>query len=205
MVHILYGSDKSPPNLTPWLSFCILQPLQCKQLMIIGNCGYKALKYTLSARTWTSAAIAHWIGTVCQSVKKANTPLHAYDISTHNPDKEFPEPLLKLINDTHFMWPMHLAMGSLCCSGSSPKDCSGVWHYCMSLTSQHACQCSASHTTIYWYWSTNDSTKNIGSMQDKLAHEVPTVDTATAHSRQGRTGHCMVPHAGDNIEVMGLL
>lgn len=97
--------------------------------MIIGDCGYESFAYAPAASAWTPAAVVRRVGAICQSVKRANALLRAYDISAHTPDDEFPERLLELINDARFAWPTHLAAESLRRSRSTLKDSSGVWRY----------------------------------------------------------------------------
>ncbi|KAI0000647.1 Alpha/Beta hydrolase protein [Russula compacta] len=104
-------------------------PAATQQPVIIGDCGYESLQYAPAASAWTPAAVVRRVGAICQSVKKANALLRAYDISAHTPDEEFPERLLELINDARFAWPTHLAAESLRHSRSSQKDSSGVWRY----------------------------------------------------------------------------
>ena len=101
-----------------------------KQPVIIGDCGYESFVYAPAASAWTPAAVVRRVGAICQSVKKANALLRAYDISAHTPDEEFPERLLELINDARFAWPTHLAAESLRRSRSASKvPVSGVWRY----------------------------------------------------------------------------
>lgn len=104
-------------------------PAGSQQPVIIGDCGYESFMYAPAASTWTATAVIRRIGAICQSVKRANALLRAYDISAHTSDEEFPERLLELINDARFAWPTHLAAESLCRSRSTPKDSSGVWRY----------------------------------------------------------------------------
>lgn len=99
------------------------------QPVIIGDCGYESFVYAPATSAWTPAAVVRRVGAICQSVKKANALLRAYDISAHTPDEEFPERLLELINDARFAWPIHLEAESLLRSRSSLKDSSGVWRY----------------------------------------------------------------------------
>ncbi len=113
-----------------------LAPIPCpavsagtQQPVIIGDCGYESFVYAPEASTWTPSAVIRRIGAICQSVKRANALLRAYDISAHTPDDEFPERLLELINDARFAWPTHLVAESLRRSRSAPKDSSGVWRY----------------------------------------------------------------------------
>ena len=102
-------------------------PARSQQPVIIGDCGYESFAYASAASAWTPSAVIRRIGAICQSVKRANALLRAYDISAHTPDDEFPERLLELINDARFAWPTHLAAESL--RRSRPKDSSGVWRY----------------------------------------------------------------------------
>ncbi len=104
-------------------------PTVTQQPVIIGDCGYESFVYGPTASTWTPTAVIRRVGAICQSVKRANALLRAYDISAHTPDDEFPERLLELINDARFAWPTHLAAESLRHSRSAPKDSSGVWRY----------------------------------------------------------------------------
>ena len=104
-------------------------PAGSQQPVIIGDCGYESFVYAPAASTWTPTAVVRRIGAICQSVKRANALLRAYDISAHTPDDEFPERLLELINDARFAWPTHLVAESLRRSTSAPKDSSGVWRY----------------------------------------------------------------------------
>lgn len=104
-------------------------PAGSQQPVIIGDCGYESSAYALAASAWTPAAVIRRVNAICQSVKRANALLRAYDISAHTPDDEFPERLLELINDARFAWPTHLAAESLCRSRSALKDSSGVWRY----------------------------------------------------------------------------
>jgi len=104
-------------------------PATIQQPVIIGDCGYESFVYAPAASAWTPAAVVRRVGAICQSVKKANALLRAYDISAHTPDEEFPERLLELINDARFAWPTHLTAESLRHSRSGPKDSSGVWRY----------------------------------------------------------------------------
>jgi hypothetical protein len=104
-------------------------PSTIQQPVIIGDCGYESFVYAPAASAWTPPAVVRRVGAICQSVKKANALLRAYDISAHTPDEEFPERLLELINDARFAWPTHLAAESLRRSRSVPKDSSGVWRY----------------------------------------------------------------------------
>jgi hypothetical protein len=105
-------------------------PEAAQQPVIIGDCGYESFVYGPAASAWTPAAVVRRVGAICQSVKKANALLRAYDISAHTPDEEFPERLLELINDARFAWPTHLAAESLRRSRSVPKDPNGgVWRY----------------------------------------------------------------------------
>jgi hypothetical protein len=97
--------------------------------VIIGDCGYESFVFAPAASAWTAPAVVRRVGAICQSVKKANALLRAYDISAHTPDDEFPERLLELINDARFAWPTHLAAESLRRSRSAPRDSSGVWRY----------------------------------------------------------------------------
>lgn len=102
-------------------------PAGSQQPVIIGDCGYESFVYAPTASAWTPTAVIRRIGAICQSVKKANALLRAYDISAHTADDEFPERLLELINDARFAWPTHLVAESL--RRSAPKDSSGVWRY----------------------------------------------------------------------------
>jgi carboxylesterase type B len=104
-------------------------PAGSQQPVIIGDCGYESFVYAPAASAWTPTAVIRRIGAICQSVKRANALLRAYDISAHTPDDEFPERLLELINDARFAWPTHLAAQSLGRSMSAPKDSIGVWRY----------------------------------------------------------------------------
>jgi carboxylesterase type B len=99
-------------------------PAGSQQPVIIGDCGYESFMYAPVASAWTPTAVIRRIGAICQSVKRANALLRAYDISAHTSDDEFPERLLELINDARFAWPTHLAAESLRRSRSS-----GVWRY----------------------------------------------------------------------------
>ncbi|KAI0263014.1 alpha/beta-hydrolase [Gloeopeniophorella convolvens] len=105
------------------------------QPIIIGDCGYESSGHAPAANAWTPAAAVRRVGAVCQSVKKANALLRAYDISAHTPEDEFPERLLELINDARFAWPTHLAAEAFRASRGL-KDTSGgaagaggVWRY----------------------------------------------------------------------------
>ena len=104
-------------------------PAATHQPVIIGDCGYESFVNTFAASAWTPAAAVRRVGAICQSVKRANALLRAYDISAHTPDDEFPERLLELINDARFAWPIHLAAESLLRSRAPLKDSSGVWRY----------------------------------------------------------------------------
>jgi carboxylesterase type B len=104
-------------------------PAGSQQPVIIGDCGYESSVNAAAASAWTPTAAIRRVGAICQSVKRANALLRAYDISAHTPDDEFPERLLELINDARFAWPIHLAAESLRRSRSAPKDSSGVWRY----------------------------------------------------------------------------
>jgi carboxylesterase type B len=104
-------------------------PAGSRQPVIIGDCGYESFVYAPAASAWTPTAVIRRIGAICQSVKRANALLRAYDISAHTPDDEFPERLLELINDARFAWPTHLTAESLRHSRSTSKDSSGVWRY----------------------------------------------------------------------------
>jgi carboxylesterase type B len=104
-------------------------PAGSQQPVIIGDCGYESFIYAPAVSAWTPTAVIRRVGAICQSVKRANALLRAYDISAHTPDEEFPERLLELINDARFAWPTHLAAESLRRSRSAPKDSSGVWRY----------------------------------------------------------------------------
>ena len=113
-----------------------LAPISCPavsaathQPVIIGDCGYESFVYSPVTSAWAPSAVVRRVGAICQSVKRANALLRAYDISAHTPDDEFPERLLELINDARFAWPIHLAAESLRRSRSSLKDSSGVWRY----------------------------------------------------------------------------
>ncbi|KAH9057916.1 alpha/beta-hydrolase [Lactarius deliciosus] len=83
-------------------------PAASQQPVIIGDCNFESFGYAPSASAWTPSAVVRRVGAICQSVKKANALLRAYDISAHTPDEEFPERLLELINDARFAWPTHL-------------------------------------------------------------------------------------------------
>lgn len=102
-------------------------PAGSQQPVIIGDCGFESFVYAPMASAWSPTAVIRRIGAICQSVKRANALLRAYDISAHTPDDEFPERLLELINDARFAWPTHLVAESL--RRSAPKDSSGVWRY----------------------------------------------------------------------------
>jgi hypothetical protein len=104
-------------------------PAGSHQPVIIGDCGYESSVYAPAARAWTPTALIRRVGAICQSVKRANALLRAYDISAHTPDDEFFERLLELINDARFAWPTHIAAESLHRSRSTSKDSSGVWRY----------------------------------------------------------------------------
>ena len=104
-------------------------PAGSRQPVIIGDCGCESFVYAPAASTWTPTAVMRRVGAICQSVKRANALLRAYDISAHTPDDEFLERLLELINDARFAWPTHLAAESLRRSRSAPRDSSGVWRY----------------------------------------------------------------------------
>jgi hypothetical protein len=104
-------------------------PAGSQQPVIIGDCGYESFVYAPAVSAWTPPAVIRRVGAICQSVKRANALLRAYDISAHIPDDEFPEHLLGLINDARFAWPTHLAAESLRRSRSAPRDSSGVWRY----------------------------------------------------------------------------
>jgi Carboxylesterase family len=104
-------------------------PAATHQPVIIGDCGYESFVNAFAASAWTPAAAVRRVGAICQSVKRANALLRAYDISAHTPDDEFPERLLELINDARFAWPIHLAAESLLRSRAPLKDSSGVWRY----------------------------------------------------------------------------
>jgi carboxylesterase type B len=101
-------------------------PARSQQPVIIGDCGCESFVYAPAASAWTPTAVIRRVGAICQSVKRANALLRAYDISAHTPDDEFPDRLLELINDARFAWPTHLATESL---RRSRKDLSGVWRY----------------------------------------------------------------------------
>lgn len=96
--------------------------------MIIGDCNYESFGYASAVSAWTPSAVVRRIGAICQSVKKANALLRAYDISAHTPDDEFPERLLELINDARFAWPTHLAAEKFR-SSRSLKESGAVWRY----------------------------------------------------------------------------
>ncbi|KAI9458913.1 alpha/beta-hydrolase [Lactarius psammicola] len=99
-----------------------------QQPVIIGDCNFESFGYAPAASAWTPSAVVRRVGAICQSVKKANTLLRAYDISAHTPDEEFPERLLELINDARFAWPTHLAAEKFR-SSRSLKDSGSVWRY----------------------------------------------------------------------------
>jgi len=103
-------------------------PAATQQPVIIGDCNYESFGYAPAASGWTPSAVVRRVGAICQSVKKANALLRAYDISAHTPDDEFPERLLELINDARFAWPTHLAAEKFR-SSRSLKDSGGVWRY----------------------------------------------------------------------------
>ncbi|KAH9174733.1 alpha/beta-hydrolase [Lactarius sanguifluus] len=103
-------------------------PAASQQPVIIGDCNFESFGYAPSASAWTPSAVVRRVGAICQSVKKANALLRAYDISAHTPDEEFPERLLELINDARFAWPTHLAAEKF--RGTrSQKDSGSVWRY----------------------------------------------------------------------------
>jgi Carboxylesterase family len=103
-------------------------PAATQQPVIIGDCAYESFGYAPAASTWTAPAVVRRVGAICQSAKKANALLRAYDISAHTPDDEFPERLLELINDARFAWPVHLAAEKL--RSSRLRQGSGdVWRY----------------------------------------------------------------------------
>ena len=104
-------------------------PAGSRQSVIIGDCGCESSVYASAASGWTPSAVMRRVGAICQSVKRANALLRAYDISAHTLDNEFPERLLELINDARFAWPTHLAAESLRRSRSGAGDSSGVWRY----------------------------------------------------------------------------
>jgi hypothetical protein len=103
-------------------------PAATQQPVIMGDCAYESFGYAPAANTWTPSAVVRRVGAICQSVKKANALLRAYDISAHTPDDEFPERLLELINDARFAWPVHLAAEKFRTSRLS-QDSGGVWRY----------------------------------------------------------------------------
>ena len=105
-----------------------LAPAGSQQPVIIGDCGYESFVNASAASAWTPPAVIRRINAICQSVKKANALLRAYDISAHTPDDEFPERLLELINDARYAWPTHLA-ADLLHRRSALKESSGVWRY----------------------------------------------------------------------------
>ena len=103
-------------------------PAASQQPVIIGDCNCESFGYASAASEWTPSAAVRRVGAICQSVKKANALLRAYDISAYTPDEEFPERLLELINDARFAWPTHLAAEKFR-SSRSHKDSGGVWRY----------------------------------------------------------------------------
>ena len=103
-------------------------PAASQQPVIIGDCNYESFGYASAVSAWIPSAVVRRVGAICQSVKKANALLRAYDISGHTPDDEFPERLLELINDARFAWPTHLAAEKFR-SSRSLKDSGAVWRY----------------------------------------------------------------------------
>lgn len=103
-------------------------PAASQQPVIIGDCSDESFGYASAASTWTPPAVVRRLGAICQSVKKANALLRAYDISAHTPDEEFLERVLELINDARFAWPTHLAAEKFR-SSRTLKDSGGVWRY----------------------------------------------------------------------------
>ncbi|KAI0252944.1 alpha/beta-hydrolase [Lactifluus subvellereus] len=113
-------------------------PAATQQPVIIGDCAYESFGYAHATSAWAPTAVIRRVGAICQSVKKANALLRAYDISAHTPDEEFPERLLELINDARFAWPMHLAAEEF----RKSRPLKDVWRY---VFDQEAPGCGIPH------------------------------------------------------------
>lgn len=99
-----------PPNLQP---------------LIIGDCSYDALLWSLPASLWTPGGVVRRIKAVCQSLTRASALLRAYDISSHTPPEELGERVLELIGDARVAWPTEcVAQGARRARGGR-----GVWRY----------------------------------------------------------------------------
>lgn len=108
------------PSRTPALTLpATLQPL------IIGDCCSDSTLWSLPVSLWTSSAVVRRIRAVCQSLYKASSVMHAYDISPHTPDDEIVDRVLELVNDARVAWPTE------CVAQNAKRERGGrgVWRY----------------------------------------------------------------------------
>ena len=95
------------------------------QPLIIGDCAYDSLLWSLPVSMWTAPGVVRRLKAVCQSLSKATTLLHAYDISPYTTDDGLVQCVLDMINDARVAWPTEcIAQGA-----KRDRGGKGVWRY----------------------------------------------------------------------------
>ncbi|KAJ8509396.1 hypothetical protein ONZ45_g8435 [Pleurotus djamor] len=95
------------------------------QPLIIGDCVADSLLWSFPASLWTAPAVVRRLKALCQSLSRASSLFHAYDISSYTPNEEIGAKLLELINDARVAWPTECAAQA----ARLNRGGHGVWRY----------------------------------------------------------------------------